>query len=183
MRIEPIEHSYFNWLSSQVQKKLAVSTPSLTYYRLLKQLHQTEYVWLIVGDDNRVEDGVELRLSFLSDSNSKIESDWLYSGCSVLEMLIAFSKRAEFNTEFDSYFWFWHFLNNLNLDDCNDASDYDYDVVDYILNRFVYREYEPEGYGGLFPLSKPKRDQTKVEIWYQFFEYLDDEDFKNNYYR
>lgn len=181
MRIEPIEHSYFNWLCSHVQKRLAISTPSLTHYRLLKQLHQTEYVWLIVGDDNRVEDGVELRLSFLDDTNVEIEQEWFYSGCSVLEMLIAFSKRAEFNTELDSYFWFWHFLENLNLSEYNDCNDYDFDIVNTILNRFIYREYEPEGFGGLFPMLNPKKDQTKVEIWYQFFEYLNDEDFKNNY--
>lgn len=177
---EPIENLYFNWLCEKVQKVL-VPTPSLTYYCLLKQLHQTEYVWLVVGDDNRVEDGVALRLSFLSKANLIPEEDWLYSGCSVLEMLIAFSERAEFNTELTSYFWFWHFIRNLNLMEYNDASDYNYLEIDDILTTFVNRDYEPEGHGGLFPLCRAKKDQTKVEIWYQFFEYLNDEHFNENY--
>lgn len=177
---EPIENEYFNWLCTKVQKAL-VPTPSLTYYNLLKQLHQTEYVWLIVGDDNRVEDGVEQRLYFLSEAGISPEDDWLDSPCSVLEMLIAFSERAEFNTEMDSYFWFWHFIRNLDLIEYNDASDYDHLAVDTVIHIFVYRKYEAEGYGGLFPLCRAKKDQTKVEIWYQFFEYLDDEHFNDNF--
>ena len=36
------------------------------------------------------------------------------------------------------------------------------------------REYSDNGHGGLFPLKNPKKDQRKVEIWYQMTEYINE---------
>ena len=49
---------------------------------------------------------------------------------------------------------------------------YDRRYVDYIINRFLNREYKPNGEGGLFTIRNTKRDMRTVEIWYQLNEYI-----------
>ena len=44
--------------------------------------------------------------------------------------------------------------------------------VDDVLETVIWRNYQANGHGGLFPLKNAKRDQTKVEIWYQLAAYL-----------
>jgi len=172
---EPLEHAYFNWLCAKVNR-LENSTPSLDYSILLRMLHNTEFVWLLSGDDNRAEDGVELRREFLTVSGYRDEDDWMGVKCSVLEMLIAFSRRAAFATDLDAKDWFWEFLDNLGIREFNNANIRSYDQVAEILYTFVWRQYNFRGDGGLFPLQEARHDQTNVEIWYQFCEYLEDQD-------
>lgn len=172
---EPLENLYFNWLCAKVIR-VEVPTPSLTYYRLLRILHNTEFVWLLSGDDNRAEDGVELRSEFLLEAGIEEDENWYLVGCSIFEMLIAFSRRAQFNAGNTSSFWFWRFLENLGLSHINDAWNVDNGLIEEVLYNFVWRNYEPNGAGGLFPMKNPKHDQRTVEIWYQFCEYLVDVD-------
>lgn len=172
--IEPIENLYFNWLCAKVIFNQN-PTPSLTYWRLFRKLHSTEFVWLLMGDDNRAEDGKELRVEFLIAGDIPDDPVWRsFHGCSILEMLIAFSKRAEFQTGLPAKDWFWILLENLGLSEINDASDVSDDELDTILANFVWRSYEYDGVGGLFPLENPLQDQKNLEIWYQFFDYLRD---------
>lgn len=172
---EPLENLYFNWLCAKVMR-VKNSTPSLTYWNLLKALHKTEFVWLLSGDDNRAEDGVELRRRFLIAGDIPDDLDWRGQPCSLLEMLIAFSSRAEFQSDEPAIQWFWEFIENLGLSECNDASGFHPDDVNEVLDRLIWRTYDYSGRGGLFPMHHPKHDQTKVEIWYQFCEYLVDQD-------
>lgn len=67
--------------------------------------------------------------------------------------------------------WFWTMLVNLGLGHMSNAH-YDEAEVDYILERFVNREYSPQGEGGLFVVKNPQSDMRKVEIWYQMCWYL-----------
>lgn len=172
---EPLEHAYFNWLCAKVNR-LENSTPSLRYDLLFRMLHNTEFVWLVVGDDNRAEDGIELRRDFLTVSGYEDDQNWMSVGCSVFEMLIAFSKRAEFATDISFVDWFWEFIENLGLKEFCNANLHSYDQVSDILYTFVWRQYNFSGDGGLFPLRGATHDQTDVEIWYQFCEYLADQD-------
>ena len=57
---EPIESLYFNWLVAKVTDPHA-RTPSQTHWKLLRELHSNEFVWHVARDDNRAEDGVNLR--------------------------------------------------------------------------------------------------------------------------
>ena len=170
---EPIEETYFNWLYSKVAS-VDVPTPSLTYYTLMRDLHSTEFVWTIVGDDNRLQDGLDIRREFLNQARLKQDPAWLSIPCSVLEMLIAFSRRAEFQTELDAHEWFWIFLHNLALADLNDAQSDITEFVTEVMDQFLWRTYRENGHGGLFPLHTSMNDQRKVELWYQFCEYLVD---------
>jgi hypothetical protein len=94
----------------------------------------------------------------------------------VLEMLIAFARRAEFETEDQVYVWFWEFLRNLGLDECSDQKGFDDEYVSLVLEDLVWRTYSPNGNGGLFPIVDSHLDQRGIEIWYQFCEYLVDQD-------
>lgn len=168
---EPIDNLYFNWLCAKVLR-VEVPTPSLTYWKLFRKLYSTEYVWLVSGDDNRCEDGLELREEFLIESRLPIDHAWRYGLCSVFEMLIAFSRKAEFNAGESPQFWFWHFLENLGLHEANDASDITEREIDRILYNFVWRGYDENGNGGICPMDFAPDDQRQVEVWYQFCEYL-----------
>jgi hypothetical protein len=168
---EPIEEVYFNWLYTKVAS-VEVPTPSLTYWTLLRDLHATEFVWLVSGDDNRAEDGLDIRREFVTQAYLDQDPAWMSIGCSVLEMLIGFARRAEFQTGISVRDWFWIFLQNLKLEDLNDAVP---DITEYvtdILDQFLWRTYDPNGEGGMFPLDNPQHDQRKVEIWYQFCEWI-----------
>ncbi len=111
---EPLENLYFNWLCAKVIY-VENPTPFLTYWKLFRKLYSTEYVWLLSGDDNRAEDGVELRTEFLVEADLFDEGVWDDSGCSIFEMLVAFSRRTQFMAGKTEQFWFWHFLENLHL--------------------------------------------------------------------
>lgn len=173
---EPLENLYFNWLCAKAIH-MENPTPSTSYLRLFRQLHHTEFVWLLSGDDNRAADGLELRDEFLMEAHLTDDPFWGELGCSIFEMLIAFARRCEFAAGESVRFWFWKFLENLGLDQANDASDYSPEDIDEILTNFVWRSYRYSGQGGLFPLRKPPEDQRKVEIWYQFCELLVDQDY------
>lgn len=172
---EPIEEAYFKWLYSKVAK-VEVPTPSLTYWTLLRDLHSTEFVWVVAGDDNRAEEGLELRREFLWQIGES--GSWTSLGSSVLEMLIALSRRAEFNTSWKARKWFWIFMENLGLDELNDAQQGITEQVSRVMDRFIWRTYRRDGFGGLFPLHHPEEfpeaDQRKVELWYQFCYYVAD---------
>lgn len=171
----PLENLYFKWLCAKVLY-LEHSTPSLTYWKLFKILHTTEFVWLLSGDDNRAADGVELRTEFLFEGHIPDNPEWRAIGCSVLEMFIAFSRRAEFTTDIPAREWFWEFLDNLGLKDLNDGSEFNPADVERILEKFIWRTYNRRGEGGLFPIERSNGDQRGIEIWYQFCDYLVDQD-------
>jgi hypothetical protein len=172
---EPVEHLYFNWLCAKV---LNLRPPSGTdpYWKLLRKLYRTEFVWTMSGDDNRSEDGKELRRDFILQADVPDDPEWRIAiGCSVLEMLIAFAKRAEYQDETPFPDWFWEFITNLGLGEQTD-SRFDEEFVEMVLDDFIWRTYNPDGNGGLFPIKNPSADQREIEVWYQFCEYLVDQD-------
>lgn len=167
---EPIENLYFNWLCAKV-----LTPGNRNYYDLLYILHTTEFVWVILGDKNRAEDGCELREDFLREARLGKDPHWFDEPVSVFEVLIAFAKRASFQTDIPVRDWFWAFMNNLGLDEFRRVTDSDIPVIEEILHVFIWRTYDQNGNGGLFPMRRPKRDQREVEIWYQFCEYIEDQ--------
>lgn len=170
---EPLDELFFKWLYSQVGN-VRLRNPTRTYWKLFRQLYSKEFVWLIPNDDNRLEDGRELRQVFAREQRIDIHDPlWLSMGCSMLEMLIGLSIRLNFEEDrwaIDE--WFWHLLRNLNITYCNDASDYIPQIVEELLDDLNWRTYDPDGQGGLFPLQYPEHDQREVEIWYQLNTYL-----------
>lgn len=170
MAREPIENEYFNWLCAKV-----LDTDGPMYIDLMRVFYSTQFVWLVPGDGNRAEDGCELRIDFLRELREKNNDPWFYMPCSVLEMFIAFSKRASFQTDIPEKEWFWTFLKNLDLDEFRRIQGSEILIIEGILDTFIWRTYDPSGHGGMFPMRWPKHDQREVEIWYQFCEYLEDQ--------
>lgn len=169
---EPLDELYLGWLYSQINS-VKITNPARTYWSLFRQLFKKPFIWLIPNDDNRVEDGRDLRLEFAKQEDVLLDQDWFDMPCSVLEMLIALARRLCFEDGNDVRGWFWELLENMDLVFTDD--EYTEDVqqgIDQALDRLIWRLYLPDGRGGIFPLDRPTRDQREVEIWYQLNEYL-----------
>ena len=166
---EPVEELYFNWLCAKVREN---SGPN--HLSLFAILHGTEFVWdsSVAGDRNRAADGKELRAFFFTAAYIKRDQNMMRQPCSIFEMLIAFADRANFQTDKPVKDWFWEFMTNLRLDEFRRVTGSDEDKIHDILYNFVWRQYDSNGDGGLFPLRRPQEDQRKVELWYQLFQYL-----------
>jgi hypothetical protein len=173
---EPLDEAYFKWLYRQVAS-VRLKNPARTYWSLTRHLFKKEFIWLVPNDDNRVEDGRDLRYEFIEENKLEPDLDWLGVGCSMFEMMIGLSRRLAFESEGESAEWFWHLLKNLDLRHHSDANYDDhnkiqFDVVDDILDQVIWRTYKPDGTGGLFPLFNTHEDQRDIELWYQMSRYL-----------
>jgi hypothetical protein len=139
---------------------------------LFRKLFATEFTWFVPNDDNRAGDGRELRMEWASLVDVHVDQNWAELGCSFLEMLIGLARRLEFMTDRDCEFWFWHLIGNLGLLGHNDRSKFVEEDVEDRTSAVMWRTYDCDGNGGLFPLQNTSKDQRKVEIWYQLQEYL-----------
>lgn len=168
-----ISLDYFYWLVDLVQ--------GYKHVKLLQHMHEIPYIWVIPNDENRADDGTALRSRFLYETNST-DYDLPEKSCSVLEMLVALSSRIndimiDIEGDDDTHRWFWMLIENLDLakfDDISLDEDGNFDEIDIRLGIFMERTYTKSGYGGLFPLTKPKENQRNVEIWYQMSAYLEE---------
>lgn len=179
MTNDKIKNEYFNWLFNLVCGKRY--SKQLSYKKLLMRLHSIDFRYSIMRDKNRAEDGKSLRYRFAiakgyKDIQDSVISD-LDGPCSVFEMLVALSNRCEESIMDDPSYgnrtgqWFWGMITNLGLGSMFD-SHFDKEYVDAVINRFLDRDYEPTGKGGLFTIDCG-RDLRTVEIWYQLCWYLD----------
>jgi hypothetical protein len=172
---KPLEELYFTWLYRQVANP-DIADPSLTYWKLLKELFTKEFVWLIPNDDNRIEDGKDLRIQFAHeeglDAVEDIEVEWAELGCSVLELMIGISNRLTFEAGATTHYWFWKLMENLGINRYSDDWRLPRRHVEKILDRVIFRNYRADGQGGFFPLKHPDQDQRKVELWYQMAAYI-----------
>lgn len=172
MTHEHPDELYLRWLYSQVAS-VRYRNPYRTYWSLARQLYITEFVWFVPNDDNRVEDGRNLRNEFLTEHpEAPVNDEWVHAPCSMLEMLIALSRRLSFEAEGEPRAWFWHLLRNIDLHEVNDGDPYPEEDVTDVLNTVIFRQYRPDGHGGLFPLEDAHADQRQVELWYQMAAYL-----------
>ena len=169
---KPLDELYFTWLYGQVAR-VQRRHSTRTYWFLLRQLYHKPFIWFVPNDHNRKYDGIDLRYEFIDeDKIQDVDPDWMGLNCSMLEMLIALSRRFAFEAEGEPREWFWHMIQILGLDKYNDKEGVPVNKVDDVLDRVIWRTYEPSGRGGLFPLNHAAEDQRKVELWYQLSAYL-----------
>lgn len=168
---------YFDWLTDIVCRDRF--SKSISFRKLLAHLHSVEFTYLIERDENRAEEGKDLRHRFAYYHASICNAErYLEGPCSVLEMIIALAIRCEENIMDDPTMgnrtgqWFWDMIVSLGLGSMIDR-EYDEEYVDFVINRFLNREYEPNGKGGLFTIDNCEEDLRTVEIWYQMCWYLD----------
>lgn len=179
MTRDAIIDKYFEWLSDQVNGRKRYK--HLSYGKLLMRLHDTEFRYSIPLDENRAHDGMNLRWRFSNDCDIPyyLVEDAINAYCSVLEMMVALSIRCEETIMDDPTIgdrtaqWFWGMITSLGLDTMTDTR-FDKQFVDDILDRFLDREYEPNGRGGLFTLRYCACDVRDLEIFHQLCYFLDE---------
>ena len=170
-----IQNDYFEWMVGIVCGDRY--SKNISYRKLLMHLHNTIFDYTIPMDANRANDGKKLRRRY-SIYHDTWESYLNIGDCTVLEMMIALAIRCEEEIMDDPCVgnrtaeWFWGMVTTLGLGSMTDDV-YDRREVDYILDRFLNREYEPDGRGGLFLVRKCQYDLRDEEIWCQMLWYLD----------
>lgn len=160
--------AYFHWLVEQIRHE-----GPKTYWDILWVMHEKDFVFIVPRDDNRLVDGLELRPEFLiqSDAPPSIKPE-LFGQCSVLEVMIALSRRMSFVAGEDAEGWAWVMMSNLGFDKFSDPlGPRKRQRSHEILNNLVWRHYQSDGSGGFFPLAWPETDQTTTELWYQMQAY------------
>jgi hypothetical protein len=169
---KPLDELYFQWLYSQVADP-RITRKDRTVWRVLKLLYTREFVWFVPNDDNRLEDGKDLRYEFIDEAGLQdVDQGWVDLGCSVLELLVGLSRKLAFEAEGRPALWFWQMMTNIGLADYDDRRNYSDTEIEQVLDRVIFRTYDHNGAGGLFPLKEAKQDQRKVELWYQMSAYV-----------
>lgn len=147
----------------------------ISYRKLLTKLHNTEFTYFVPNDDNRADDGIQLRRKFAGSDEEVL--GYLDGPCSVFEMMVALAIRCETTIMDDPKVgdrtgqWFWGMIRNLGLSTMYD-DNYDEEIVEKVIERLLKREYEADGAGGLFTVRNCDHDLRKMEIWAQMNWYL-----------
>ena len=176
MRIEDrIKSDYFEWMYDLVCADRF--SKFISYRQLLTFLHDTEFVYFVPYDENRAAEGIALRYRYCVIHECEDLECYLTGPCSVLEMMIALAIRCEENIMDDPEMgdrtgqWFWNMITNMGLSSMSD-SNYNEWLVNDVVTRFLEREYEPDGRGGLFRVKGWHRDMRTAEIWHQLMAYI-----------
>lgn len=178
---EDIAGEYFKWIVDVV----GANQIDKSYWLLMKDLHAKIFYWSVPNDDNRVYDAKQIRDYFCFKNDVRYEEQFWPSSVSMLELILGLADRCEniMADQPDSIplkDWFWVLLRNIGLDKFTDEEYYELNgpwKIEVILNKIIDRTYHRDGTGGLFPLKNHKKDQRKVELWYQMGAYLGE-----NYY-
>ncbi len=173
-----LRNEYFRWLCDFVYT--ISDYKQAKYTKLFRKMFERDFVWSIPMDKNRALDGLSLRNRFLSEHDYTNPDIYVNSGqCSILEMMVALALRCEESlmTNADegdrTGQWFWEMIANLGLGKMSDEN-YSEEYVNFILDRFISRSYEPNGEGGLFLVERLGIDMREIEIWYQLSWHLND---------
>ena len=173
-----LKTEYFDWLCSLVNDSKPIRGAS--YNRLMSYLYDTEFTFIHPMDENRCVDGVDLRYRFGYENgieNPVIASCLDVFPCSILEMMVALAFYCEEHIMYDpdnglqSGRWFWNMVVSLGLDNMTD-SNYNLTYVNRVIRRFLDREYDSDGKGGLVYIPGCQYDLRTMDIWYQMMTYL-----------
>lgn len=159
--------AYFDMLCDVVR---GMQSPDPSQYsNVLWHMHNTEFIPMLRFDRNRVQDALDFRARFIDDIDTPV---------GIFELMVSLADRIETDTmggtanRNRTADWFWYMFSSLGLlAMTNDA--YDERDIDCILHNFIYRNYSPNGRGGLFVTSDDV-DLRKEEIWYQAARYLNE---------
>ena len=177
-----IKEDYFNWLCEMVTRNKLHSgsiTSGITYNKLFEFLFETPFTWFVDFDGNREEDGYYLRHNYSLEKTDGYDlADYIDHPVSVLEVIVALAIRCEDVMDDPEYGnrtrqWFWEMLGNLGVADQSDDK-FDINYVNKCVDRFLNREYEPNGRGGLFIVRHTREDLREIELWYQMQWYLNE---------
>lgn len=152
------------------------------YSYLFETLHNIEFTYIIDRDDNRDEDGHDLRNDYKIPLDFSLEEDEAFYAhwTSVFEVLLAIAIRVDNEyigdpAEEHPEEFFMEMIKNLGLDRFTNricqrhcrGSD-----IERIVNRWLDRKFDRYGGGSPFPVRYDHRDQRKLEIWDQMNSYI-----------
>lgn len=169
-----IDRAYFRWLCKKVGTR--------GRRELLSFLHSRDFTYTLPMDGNRESDGMNLRYRFGDECSypyTEIASVLDHCPCSVLEMMVALSIRCEEQIMSDpdmgdrTGVWFWGMVQSLGLYEMTDKR-FDAVIACQAVEKFLIRDYPPNGRGGLFTVICPRTDMSSIEIWYQMMCYLNE---------
>lgn len=173
---EEMKVTYFNWMCSLLGDK------KVQYHKLLNYLFCVDFNYTNCMDENREEDGIDLRYRFGYEKGFKqpiVSTHLDNKPCSILEMMVALSLRCEENIMDNPDLgnrtdcWFWCMIDSLGLKKMTNGL-FDNTYVDDVIARFMRKKYKRNGEGGLFTINHSRFDMRTAEIWIQMCEYLDD---------
>ena len=175
-----IQNAYFEWMIRLVCD--GKYSRRLSWRKLFRLLHETEFIYILEMDANRADDGTDLRYRFAYEAHldaKEVETALDNRPCSLLEMMVALAQRCEEHITDDPESgnrtgkWFFEMIESLGLLEMDDES-FDKVAAADILVRFMRREYLPSGQGGLFTIGSDRYDMRTAEIWYQMMWYLNE---------
>ena len=166
--MDKIWHDYKIWLLHYCRFRRP------NYNNLIDQLMNTPFAAILERDNNRISDGEDLRGCFLMKNG--INGNFYGHPVSVLEVLIALAARVDGEylgnpNDPRPDIFFWEMICNLNLDRFTDKM-YDKWAVGEILDVWIGRKFDKNGFGSPFPLPKTYTDQRKIEMWMQVTGYI-----------
>ena len=180
LNFESLENDYKKWL---VLEKLKIK--KCKHNMLFEQLYNTDFIYILDEDQNRYKDGTYLRVDYINSLGIDVDYnvELLYSKpCNVLEMLISLVVRMDRDYVGDPENpnpaeLFYQLLFNLNLlqyydivysRDCEAAKN----EVNKVLETWMWRRFNKDGEGSIFPLRRTFKNQKLNDIWSQMNEYL-----------
>lgn len=172
-----VQNNYFDWLCDRIHEQKFAR--EVSYRKLLAELHSIEFTYSIFDDETRAKNGIDLRWKFSWETGEDygIVKNLINGPCTVFEMMVALSISCESIMDDPRYGdrtgeWFWRMIDNLGLKGMY-GNNFDKEYTDEVIFRFLNREYEPNGKGGLFTIKNCDKDLRKYGIWYQLCWYLD----------
>lgn len=167
---------YFLWLCALVNADME------RYSELLWHLMDADFYYILELDESRSVEGLALRETFYNRDKT---CDWVMfwdKPCSVLEALIALAQRMNDalmdEIEADrTRVWFWMMVKNLGLKQFDNEKFAENPMnclckIDGIVANWLNRTFELDGFGSVFPLDEPTRDQRRLSLVYQMYDYI-----------
>ena len=171
--------TYIEWL---VKDKLGLTDKEWKNYNFLcNSLAKIEFIAIHPLDENRAEDGMELRSQFSDETGLYLDgSSGLTVKCSMLELIAALAIKVEnrimrnISIGDRTSKWFFVMIDNMGFTKMtNNNWKYDYeDIVRKTCETIINRDYGSNGVGGLFPLKNDSKNWTNEEIWVQCMAFL-----------
>ena len=155
---------YFDWLIDLVNAD--------DILRLCEIMDGLDFTWTIPLDENIMYHAFDLREMY-SDETGRDSGRQMVS-CSLFEAIVGLAFRCDIDVMYEPRIghrysvWFHFFLENLFDGHLRTAEEEasEEEIID-ICVRFMNRDYDADGYGGMFPIRKDKRDQRRVHLWLQ----------------